>query len=55
MIRRICNLCDKYFTPTNDVQLSCDKCAREFGEVKSQLAERTLRDLHQKFKKEEKC
>lgn len=54
MIRNICNQCDKYFTPHTVGQLTCDNCAKELGIVKSQLAERTLRELHNKFTKEEK-
>lgn len=52
MIRRICNLCDRYFSPHSESQLSCDRCVKEFGEVKDALAERTLKALHEKFKKE---
>lgn len=56
MIRRICNICDHYFTPHSNTDITCDRCLKEFGDVKNSLAERTLKTLHEKFKKEsEKC
>jgi hypothetical protein len=55
MLRRICILCDRYYTPhTDDTRTDvCQKCCKELGDVKSALAERTLKGLHDKFKKEQ--
>lgn len=52
MIRRICNLCDHYFTPKHALDITCERCAKEFVDVQNGLAERTLKILHEKFKKE---
>lgn len=51
-MRRICNLCDHYFTPKVDSDINCQRCTQEFAGVKDALAERTLKALHEKFKKE---
>lgn len=53
-MRQVCILCDKYYTPHKDDTRTdvCQNCCKELGDVKSQLAERTLRDLHLKFHKE---
>lgn len=50
--RTCCIICDKYFTPkTNGADDNmCDKCRTELGVVKSDLAERTLKELKSKFK-----
>lgn len=53
-MRRICSFCDRYYTPhTGDTrENACQNCCKELGDVKSGLAERTLKSLHDKFPKE---